>query len=133
MRPTRHETPAVGSPYSSPLGDVSIVLQPIVRVSDGAVVAAEALARFPARPHSPAEETFALAYAAQRGPDLEAACLRAALQRRSDLPANVLLTVNVSPEALRHPAVRDALRGSLSGIVIEITEHVAVDLDGLRA
>jgi EAL domain-containing protein (putative c-di-GMP-specific phosphodiesterase class I) len=118
---------------TSLFGAVDMVLQPIVDVSSGTLVAAEALARFASQPGTPVEETFALAHAAGRGPELEAACLRVALRKkRSELPGDISMTVNVSPDALAHPSVQAALRGDLNGIVIEVTEHASVDLSALR-
>jgi EAL domain-containing protein (putative c-di-GMP-specific phosphodiesterase class I) len=110
---------------------VRIVLQPIVDITTGAVVAAEALARFASV--GAVEETFAIAYAAGRGVDLEAACLRAAMAKRAEVPADVLLNVNVSPDALSHPKIGPLLQGDLSGLVIEVTEHAAGDPSALAA
>ena len=62
-------------------GSVHIVLQPIIEVATGAVVAAEALARFAGTP-APVEQIFAVAHASGRGDELEAAYIRAALLRR---------------------------------------------------
>lgn len=102
-----------------------MVLQPVVDLASGALVGAEALARFP--DGAPTAERFALAHAGGRGADLEAACLRAALRRRDDLPAETWLSVNVSPDALGHPGVRQALSGDLAGVVVEITEAAVSD------
>jgi EAL domain-containing protein (putative c-di-GMP-specific phosphodiesterase class I) len=103
------------------------VLQPILDVSTGALVAAEALARFPSSDGSPVAQTFALAHAAGRGGDLEAACLHAALDKRHEIPDGVLMSVNVSPDALEHAGVQRALEGDLSGVIVEVTEHPAAD------
>lgn len=133
-RPPHHSSTATTRRKSPLFGSVDMVLQPIVDVSSGALVAAEALARFPTQPDAPVEETFALAHASGRGPELEAACLRAALRkRRLDVPADILLTVNVSPDALSHPSVQAALECDLTGVVVEVTEHAAGDLAALRA
>lgn len=133
-RPPRHFGAVSSRRASSLFGSVEIVLQPIVDVSTGTMVAAEALARFPNCPDASVDETFALAYANGRGADLEAACLRAALRtKRTELPDEVALTVNVSPNALDHQAVQNALACDLTGVVIEITEHAASDLDLLRS
>jgi EAL domain-containing protein (putative c-di-GMP-specific phosphodiesterase class I) len=106
---------------------VRVVLQPIVDLASGAVVAAEALARFPNLDGQSVAERFAVAHAAGRGADLEAACLRAALRRRADLPAAVWLSVNVSPDALSHPGVQRALAGDLDRVIVEVTEAPATD------
>ena len=113
-------------------GSVHIVLQPIIEVATGAVVAAEALARFAGTP-APVEQIFAVAHASGRGAELEAACIRAALLRRPDLPAGVRLSVNVSPDALSHPAISAAFAGDLDGIIVEITEHVSSDPSAVRS
>jgi EAL domain-containing protein (putative c-di-GMP-specific phosphodiesterase class I) len=119
---------------SALFGAVEIVVQPIVDVSTGTLVAAEALSRFPLAPEASIDETFALAYAAGRGPDLEAACVRAALRKkREELPPHVMLTVNVSPDALNHPSVQNAFLCDLTGVVVEVTEHASADLAALQS
>jgi EAL domain-containing protein (putative c-di-GMP-specific phosphodiesterase class I) len=118
------------------LDSIQILLQPIVEVSTGRLVAAEALARFPSLGHPAVEQVFADAHAAGWGPELEAACLRLALSKRYEVPDGVLLAVNVSPAALPDPGVQQVLSGDLAGVIVEVTEHVATDpdiLDGLLA
>jgi EAL domain-containing protein (putative c-di-GMP-specific phosphodiesterase class I) len=115
------------------LGAIDVMLQPIVSVTTGTVVAAEALARFPSQPGASVEAVFGLAHLSGWGPQLEAACLRVALRKRYELPEGVLLSVNVSPDALQHPEVRHALRGDLRGIAVEITEKSATDSEALVA
>jgi EAL domain-containing protein (putative c-di-GMP-specific phosphodiesterase class I) len=107
------------------VGDVTIVLQPIVDIWSGSVVAAEALARFPAQPDRSPAEVFALAHDAGAGAELEAECLKLALRRRDEMPGGVLLCVNVSPDALADSAVQHALPEDLTGIVLELTEQAA--------
>lgn len=111
---------------------VQIALQPIVEVGSGAIYAVEALARFPNSPDTPVDEVFADARGVGRGPALEAACLRAALLQRENIPPGILLAVNVSPGALSHPAVVRALSGDLSGVIVEITEQPAHNVEALR-
>lgn len=129
---SRHDTaPAPAPAELSDPAALEIVLQPIVAVATGALLALEALARFPTRPGQPVEQVFALAHAAEWGHRLEAACLHAALARRNELPAGVWLTVNLSPQAASQPAVRQALPADLRGVVIEITEAAAGDARAL--
>jgi EAL domain-containing protein (putative c-di-GMP-specific phosphodiesterase class I) len=104
----------------------TVVLQPIVTVAGGELVAAEALTRFTSATVPP-DETIADAHAAGRGGMLEAACLAAAFAARDRVPAGVLLSVNVSPAALLHPSVRAVLDIDLTGIIIEITEQPLLD------
>jgi EAL domain-containing protein (putative c-di-GMP-specific phosphodiesterase class I) len=106
---------------------IEIELQPIVSIDTGAVVAAEALARFPEWFGWPARRVFPAAHAADCGPDLEAACMRAAFERRAEMPAPVALAVNVSPDAACHPLVQHVLDTDLTGVIIEIVESQASD------
>lgn len=106
---------------------VRIVLQPIVDLTHACVVGYEALTRFPSATSSPAEWFTAATQLGLSGP-LEAATIRAALARRTDLPHDAFLSLNVSPHALLSEDVRDALAApdDLHGTVIEITEQSAV-------
>jgi EAL domain-containing protein (putative c-di-GMP-specific phosphodiesterase class I) len=121
-------------PYQreQPIGAIAVELQPIVDVTTGTIVAAEALARFPTRQGLPVDVVFNGAYVSGWGPELEAACLQVALDKRAEIPSNVVLTVNLSPDALSHPGVRRILRSDLSGVAIEITEQAARDVDALH-
>jgi EAL domain-containing protein (putative c-di-GMP-specific phosphodiesterase class I) len=110
---------------------VEVVLQPIIDVSTGAIVAAEALARFPGPGGSTVEAVLFDAYRNGHGPELEAACVRAGLARRDELPSDILLSVNVSPNAVTHPGVRKELSGDLHGVIVEVTEQPAHDADQL--
>lgn len=132
-RPPRHSAVVSTRRAGGLFGSVEMVFQPIVDVASGQLVAAEALARFPAHPEAPIEETFALAHANGRGPELEAACLRAALRARlTQLPPDLVMTLNVSPDALAHPRVQSALDCDLTGVIVEVTEHAFADLAALQ-
>jgi EAL domain-containing protein (putative c-di-GMP-specific phosphodiesterase class I) len=100
-------------------------LQPIVDVATGAVVAVEALARFPQVPQRPVDEVIAAAHAAGHGLAIEAACLRSALSRRADVPANIRLALNISPDVLVSPMLARSWDADLTGVIVEITEHWA--------
>jgi EAL domain-containing protein (putative c-di-GMP-specific phosphodiesterase class I) len=118
------------------------VFQPIVDLARGVVVGYEALTRFDG-PVSNPEVWFDAAQKHGCGAELQAAALRTALRERSSLPRNCFLTLNVGPEVLPHPAIRQiwAEEGDLRGLVVELTEHYAVndytalepDLNRLRA
>ena len=113
-------------PRSAPGSDaVAIMLQPIVDIWTGSIVAAEALARFPAHPDVSPAEVLARAHASGTGGELEAACLVAALERRGEMPDGVLICLNVSPDALVDRAVQRALPDDLHGVVLELTEQDA--------
>lgn len=106
-------------------------LQPMVDLATGRAVAAEALARFPDTPDLPVGSVFARAHAVGGGVSLESRCVRAALDLLPTLPRGVELAVNVSPDVLEHPLMQEALRGSLDGVILEITEQPAADLGRL--
>ncbi|MGH8861273.1 MAG: EAL domain-containing protein [Jatrophihabitantaceae bacterium] len=101
--------------------DVRIAFQPIISVSTGATLAVEALARFADRDETGA--VFRAADEAGRGPDLEARCVEAALRRRGELPAGMMLSINVSPNALPHLAEDGSWPDDLRGVIVEITEQ----------
>jgi diguanylate cyclase (GGDEF)-like protein len=108
---------AGGSTSGGVVPDPVVVLQPIVELSTGTVVAMEALSRFEG------EDTLAVFERAQQsgeGPALEARAIRAALLCR---PAGLVLTLNVSLLSLLHQEVLDALPADLTGLTLEITEH----------
>ena len=104
--------------------------QPIVDVVRGTVVGYEALARFDGFAVRDPETWFAAARAHGRLADLEAAALRTGLEARGALPGNTFLTVNLGPDVLDTPQVREVLadQGSLGGLVVELTEHARVGL-----
>jgi EAL domain-containing protein (putative c-di-GMP-specific phosphodiesterase class I) len=119
-----------------------IVYQPVVDLGRGQVVGYEALARFGDGGLRSPGPYLAAAERSGRGADLEAHLLAQALAARDSVPAGCFLAVNVSPVLLASPVVVALLRaaGDLSGLVLELTEHVPVDnltalrrrVDGLR-
>ena len=106
---------------------LSVVLQPIVELADGRVVAAEALSRFAAEPRRAPDVWFAEAAAAGLGVELELAAIRVALERVDTLPAGVRLSLNVSPAALLTSELVAALADVPGGrLALELTEHAPV-------
>jgi len=104
----------------------SPVFQPIVTLTNGAVLGFEALTRFSdgAQPQA----RFAQAAALDRGIDLETATLAAALRAASGLPTGCWVSVNVSPSLVLERTVLPALIGKCRvQVVLEITEHDPVD------
>lgn len=105
--------------------------QPIVD-RRGTVVGYEALARMesPAGPVGPVA-WFTAARVHGMSAALEAACLGAAFSHRPTLPSGCFLSVNVGPHVLAHPSMRQVLEteGDLTGVVLELTEHVTVETD----
>lgn len=109
-------------------GGLRMVYQPIVAVKTGHVVAFESLARFATDPYRTPDVWFAQAALAGRAVELESMAVRTALASLARLPSGVYLTVNVSPETIVEGALAKALHGyPLERIVVEITEHKAID------
>jgi EAL domain-containing protein (putative c-di-GMP-specific phosphodiesterase class I) len=107
---------------------IQTFLQPIVRVSDRAVVGFEALSRGPqGSPVERPDKLFDAAYAAGRTVDAELLCAELALERTKDiLPPGAFLTINLGPDALALAADRLALAGRPE-VMIELTEHLPLN------
>lgn len=126
------------------LSDRSLVsaYQPIIRFSDGLVVAYEALAR-PDRDRLDisVEQMFTVAQRRGVAREFDWLCRCAALEGASELPRELPLFINCNVSTLLDPVHRvdemlaavDAARRSPSEIVLEITERELIgDLDRLR-
>jgi PAS domain S-box-containing protein len=103
------------------------VFQPVFDMNARRVVGYEALTRFDdgTRP----DLQFALAVAAELGPELEAATLAGAMAAGAALPEDCWISLNASPELILE---HDVLAGLLANrgdrlIVLEVTEHAVVD------
>ena len=104
---------------------VDVALQPVVRLTDDAVVGFEALSRFGGR--VPTDRWFRAASRCGLGGELERLTLGAALALLPTLEGELFLAVNVSPAALEDEAVLSMLRATdLTRVVVEVTEHEAV-------
>lgn len=105
-----------------------MVFQPITDVLTNRVVAFEALARFAGSPYRPPNVWFAEAALVGRSIELEEKAIRTALAALTQLPADVYLTVNASPEAIVKGELADVLSEfPLDRVVVEVTEHQAID------
>ncbi len=102
------------------------VFQPVVELAGGRIVGYEALTRFHdgTRP----DHWFRDAHAVGLGIDLELACLHSAREAAEGLPARRWLGLNTSPELiLAHHPLGDLLAGTGRPVMLEVTEHAAVD------
>lgn len=107
---------------------LSMVFQPIVDLRTNRVVGFESLARFSAEPYRTPDVWFSEAGLVGRAVELETQAIRMALARVAELPPDVYVTVNASPETIVKGALADVLRGhSLDRIVVEVTEHQAIE------
>ncbi|MGP8160626.1 MAG: EAL domain-containing protein [Candidatus Dormibacteria bacterium] len=105
---------------------LTLVFQPIVDLSTGRVAGVEALSRF--ERGSP-QQWFRQAADVGMREVLETAAIRAAVGVLHEIPEDVYLSLNVSPNTLLRPETGRLLQAaSLSRIVIEMTE-AAMNLD----
>lgn len=104
-----------------------MVFQPVAELSTGALVGAEALARFTRTPSRPPNEWFTEAEQVGRGLELELAAITAALDQIDELPGDAFLAVNASPATAAAPELDDILAGRRTDLVVlELTEHSRV-------
>ncbi|MFH5877328.1 EAL domain-containing protein [Arthrobacter sp. NA-172] len=116
---------------------LTTAFQPIRCLGTGAVIGAEALARFVTSPVRSPETWFADAASVGRGPDLEFLAMETALLAAAQLPAELYIAVNLSPAACLDSRLGEILRrcGVPAGrVVVEVTERSAVaDYEPLAA
>jgi EAL domain-containing protein (putative c-di-GMP-specific phosphodiesterase class I) len=113
-------------------GSVTAVFQPIVDLSDGAVVGFEGLSRF--EPGISPEERFREAAQLGLGVELELLAIRTILDAARVLPARATVAVNVSPATVHAGELAAVLDGCGRTVELELTEHDRVeDYDRLLA
>lgn len=104
----------------------SSVFQPIVDLVSGTPVGYEALTRFD--DGTAPDQMFAEADRVGLGIGLEIAALTAGLEASDALPADAWLSLNASPDViLQRSALAALLRERSRGVVLEMTEHIAID------
>ncbi|MBA4370164.1 MAG: hypothetical protein C0418_01110 [Coriobacteriaceae bacterium] len=115
---------------------ISTLVHPVIDLADMSVVGYEALSRGPEggefeRP----DKLFDAAYDADLVFRLERLCRKKALQAARTMPDRRLMFINIEPEAVADPELRDVMFGSVLSeagldpqqIVLEITERTAID------
>jgi EAL domain-containing protein (putative c-di-GMP-specific phosphodiesterase class I) len=108
------------------------VFQPIVDLERNETIGYEGLTRF-ADGRAP-DLVFAQAEAAGLGLELELATLARILRAAGGLPADALLSVNVSPELILSGRLAAALPSWRDRLILEVTEHVEInDYPAVRA
>lgn len=111
----------------------STVFQPVVDLTDGAIVGHEALTRFTVDPARSPDVWFAEAATVDLGIELELAAMEGALQYVDRFPDDSFLSVNVSPDCARSPHFASALEEEpVERLVLEVTEHAPIeDYEGM--
>lgn len=105
---------------------MTMVCQPLCRLSDSRIVAVEALARFPGSSDGP-QWFFEEASRLGLGREVELFAVAVALRDLARLPPDVRLQVNVSPSTLVEPRFLAVVAETPPGrLVVEVTEHAAV-------
>jgi EAL domain-containing protein (putative c-di-GMP-specific phosphodiesterase class I) len=108
--------------------DLSIVYQPIVRLTDRKVIGVEALARFSGDPVMTPDRWFGAAAVLGLGTELELTAIDVALEGLVETPPGLTIAVNVSPETAASKGLEGLLREvDARRIVLEITEHASVE------
>jgi EAL domain-containing protein (putative c-di-GMP-specific phosphodiesterase class I) len=106
----------------------TIVLQPIISLSNGLVVEVEALSRFEGPPERGPDRWFAEAAASGLGRQLELRAIERALSLLPGVPSPIRMAVNAGPETFCSPELIDLLLTSdPCRIVVELTEHVGIE------
>jgi EAL domain-containing protein (putative c-di-GMP-specific phosphodiesterase class I)/CheY-like chemotaxis protein len=106
---------------------VWMVFQPIQDLETRVEVGREALARFGSIPSKPPDRWFAEATALALGHQLELRTLREALEALSRIPDGTFLSVNCSHSVAGSAEVAERLDGVEHRVVLEITEHEAIE------
>lgn len=108
---------------------LSMVFQPIYDLDRGAIGGFESLSRFSATPTRSPDLWFNDAHAVGLGVELELKAIERALQVMPQLAEGLDLAVNASPETILDPRLEKLLAdtGGVEHVVLEITEHAAVE------
>lgn len=105
------------------------VFQPIFSLTDGRLVAVEALTRFDAEAYRPPDVWFNEAAHVGMSLALDLAVIEMALGAVEHLPDEVALHLNVEPPTLADPRLLELLAtaGPHRRVVIEVTEHAVIE------
>ncbi|MDO9218042.1 MAG: EAL domain-containing protein [Lacisediminimonas sp.] len=107
--------------------ELSIVYQPIFNLREQRMAGVEALSRFSALPQRSPDVWFHEASVVGLGGDLEKMAAQAALRCLDQLPQDIYLSVNMSPEYVLDGTLATVLEGMpLHRVTLEITEHSAI-------
>jgi EAL domain-containing protein (putative c-di-GMP-specific phosphodiesterase class I) len=113
--------------------ELPLVFQPVFELDGGEPIAVEALARFPTDTGLPTAAWFDRASELGLRHELELAAVESALDWLDEIPAGMLLSINVSPETALSTAFASLIEPVADRIIIEITEHAPVEDYGALA
>jgi EAL domain-containing protein (putative c-di-GMP-specific phosphodiesterase class I)/FixJ family two-component response regulator len=112
---------------------VWMVFHSIVDLETRGVIGMEALARFGSIPVRPPDQWFAEATALELGLQLQLRTLKQALEALPKIPEGDFLAINCSHHAAASSEFAERLDGVEERIVLEITEHEAIEDYGALA
>jgi FOG: EAL domain len=108
--------------------ELSIVMQPIYRITDHRLIGFECLSRFSGPENWTPDVWFKMAASVGLGTDLEMRAVQKGLALLDLLPQDLYLTFNVSPDTIISGAFAKAIAGKHGRrIIVEITEHARVE------
>jgi len=108
--------------------ELSIVLQPIMRIADDRLIGFECLSRFSGPEKWTPDVWFAMATSVGLGTELEMLAVNKGLALLDLLPRDLYLTLNVSPDTVLSGDLLTAIPEKHGRrVVLEITEHASVD------
>ncbi|MEO8883914.1 MAG: EAL domain-containing protein [Devosia sp.] len=108
--------------------ELSIVYQPIIRLSDERIMGFECLSRFVGPEKYTPDVWFDMAASVGMGVELELSAIRKAIATLGAFPEDLFITLNASPDTLVSDALRDCvLSTSPKRIVLELTEHATIE------
>ncbi|QIB35967.1 sensor domain-containing phosphodiesterase [Ancylobacter pratisalsi] len=109
-------------------GNIQIHYQPLWRLGQARPVGFECLSRFPQKPYRSPDKWFSEAADLGMGVNLEILAIRRSLSVLPELPSDMYLTINVSPEAVLSGRLDKLLADAPPRqVVIEITEHALIE------
>lgn len=112
-----------------------IFLQPIMRLETGELASFEALSRFSATPYRSPDLWFNEASIVGQQVELEVLAIRKSLSLLPQLPSEVSISVNASPDTIASGILSDLiLQAGPNRVILELTEHAIIeDFDSVSA
>lgn len=108
--------------------ELSIVVQPIIRIADHRLLGFECLSRFVGPEDWTPDIWFKMAASVGLGVELEMRAIQKGLVLLDQFPRDLYLTFNVSPDTVTSGALAQAIAiKHAKRVVVEITEHASVD------